>query len=187
MSEAGLVVQRQSPLRDLYRDDPSAAITVKRARTVPAPTPDPLHASVEVFGEAIPTTRWDIGVDAKVGGLDDLPNPGHLLCAALATCAESTLRMVAEHLHVGVEQLSVEVTGEVDCSGCLAIDATAPVGFRSIDVVIDLVTAAGTDERSAQLLRDTTERLCVVLDTLRREVPVDVSYVKESAWTQPTT
>ena len=179
MPELGAVVQRQSPLRDLYRDDPAAAVTVKRARTVPARTPDPLHASVEVFGEKVPTTRWDIGVDAKVGGLDDLPNPGHVLCAALATCAESTMRMVADHLHVEIERLSVEVTGEVDCRGCLAIDATAPVGFRSIDVAIDLATAAGTDERMARLLRETAERLCVVLDTLRREVPVSVSYVRQ--------
>lgn len=176
MSTTSPVVERQRPLRDQYRDEPATAITVKRARSIPAPSNDPLHAAVEVFGDAIPTTRWDVGVDAKVGGLDDLPNPGHVLCAALAACADTTLRMVADHLGVRIARLSVHVTGEVDCRGCLAIDPSVPVGFRSIDVTVNMTTADGADAQMVQLLRDTAERLCVVLDTLRRGVPVAVSF-----------
>lgn len=176
MPTISAVAERQRPLREHYRVDPAAAITVKRARSVPAAMSDPLHAGVEVFGEAIPTTRWDVGVDAKVGGLDDLPNPGHLLCAALAACAETTLRMVADHLGIELQHLSVDVIGDVDCRGCLAIDADVPVGFRSIDMTVDLTLAADVSEQQVQLLRDMGERLCVVLATLRDGVPVTVTH-----------
>ena len=176
MSTISAVAERQRPLRDLYRVDTDAAITVKRARSVPALASDPLHAAVEVFGDSIPVTRWDVGVDAKVGGLDDLPNPGHLLCAALAACADTTLRMVADHLGVRLQRLSVDVRGEVDCRGCLAIDADVAVGFRSIDVTVDLTPSPDANDQMVQLLREMTERLCVVLATLRDGVPVSISY-----------
>lgn len=176
MSSMSTVAERQRPLREHYGVEPAAAITVKRAHSVPALTSDPLHAAVEVFGDSIPVTRWDIGVDAKVGGLDDLPNPGHLLCAALAACADTTLRMVADHLGIQLQHLSVDVTGEVDCRGCLAIDAAVPVGFRSIEMTVELTPPADANDQTMQLLRDMAERLCVVLATLRDGVPVSVTY-----------
>jgi uncharacterized OsmC-like protein len=45
---------------------------------------------------------FEYGIDEKVGGLSDRPNPGDLLCAALAACEDGTIRMVAGLL--GVER-----------------------------------------------------------------------------------
>ncbi len=173
--ETSLMAQRQRPLRAHYREEPSAAITTKQVRTVDAAATDPVHGAVEAVG-AFPTSHWAFGIDRKIGGDGDLPNPGHLLCAALAACEDSTIRMVADHLGVEVSTLEVTVVGEVDCRGCLAMDATVPVGFRSLDVRVCLKVAPGTDPRREQQLRDAADQLCVNLDTLRRGIPVSVSY-----------
>jgi uncharacterized OsmC-like protein len=169
------VVRRQAPLRSRYQQDPAAAITVKRVRTLPDAAPDPVHGAVEAVGPYAGSC-WPFGTDAKIGGLDDLPNSGHLLCAALAACEDNTIRMVASHLGVQIEHLSVEVVGDVDVRGCLAMDPGAPVGFRSMHMTVDLRLTAGTDGRRAALLKQAAEQLCVNLDTLRRGVPVTLAY-----------
>ena len=179
-----LIATRQAPLRERYRQDPAAAITIKHVRTVDAASTDPIHGAVEAVG-SFPTTRWPFGTDTKIGGEGDLPNSGHLLCASLAACEDNTIRMVADHLGVVIETLQVTVVGEVDCRGCLAMDPDVTVGFRSLDMQVRLEVADGTDPRRARLLRETAERLCVNLDTLRRGVPVNVSYVTGDVSTGP--
>lgn len=103
-----VVRDRQAPLRVAYRERPSEALTRKwaatSARTVP-PT-DPFHGEVEVgagFATLVP-----YGIDHAIGGLHDLPNPGDLVCAALASCADATIRMAAEAYGVVLADLSVE-------------------------------------------------------------------------------
>jgi uncharacterized OsmC-like protein len=172
------VAQRQAPLRERYRHQPDAAVTVKRVRTLGDAAPDPVHGAVQAVG-SYDQNRWSYGTDAKIGGLDDLPNSGHLLCAALAACEDNTIRMVADHLGVLIEHLSVEVAGDVDVRGCLAMRQDVPVGFRSMQMRIDLHVADGTDERLVGLLRQAAEQLCVNLDTLRRGVPVTCSYTED--------
>ncbi len=89
-----LVANRQAPLQAGYRKDPAAAITVKHVRTVHEAAIDALHGAVDVLAP-VPPTRWEFGQDAKGGGYDDLPNSGHLLCAALASCQDNIIRMTA--------------------------------------------------------------------------------------------
>jgi uncharacterized OsmC-like protein len=172
------VARRQAPLRRRYQHDPEDAITVKRVRTLPDAAPDPVHGAVVAVGPYADSC-WSFGTDAKVGGLDDLPNPGHLLCAALAACGDNTIRMVADHLGVQIERLEVEVVGDVDVRGCLAMDPGVPVGFRSMHMSVDLRLAAGTDEQRAALLQQAAEQLCVNLDTLRHGVPVTLTYIRD--------
>jgi len=169
---------RQHDLRQSYARSPEAAITEKRVRTVQTPATDAIHGAVEPDG--FDTGRWDYGIDAKIGGLDDRPNPGHVLCAALAGCMDSTIRMLAEHLRVEIDRLEVEVVGDVDLRGCLDMSASVRPGFRRISCRIDLRPADGTDPRLSRMLLEHAERLCVTLDTLRNGVPVHVSAVPES-------
>lgn len=168
-----IVATRQAPLRRIYTGDGTQAITVKRVRTVQTPTTDAWHGTVEAVD--YPTVQWEYGIDAKVGGYDDLPNPGHILCAALAACMDSTVRMIADHLGVGIEHLEVEVVGEVDVRGCLAMDPSVRSGFQQLRCEVRLEPAEGADERLVGVLLQQTEKLCVTLDTLRRGVPVDVA------------
>ena len=167
------VVSGQADLRRTYAIDPGQAISKKRVRTEERPTTDALHGTVAM--ERFPGVSWDYGIDSKVGGLDDLPNPGHLLCAALAACMDSTIRMIAGHLGVGIERLEVDVEGDVDVRGCMAMDNAVRPGFRGLDCTVRLQPVAGADPQRVRILVAQAERLCVTLDTLRNGVPVTVS------------
>jgi uncharacterized OsmC-like protein len=153
-------------------NDPSSAITTKHVVSRQADDTDTWHGVIAT--PQFPGTKWRYGIDAKVGGDDDLPNPGHLLCAALAACMESTTRAMAEHLDITVDELEVEVVGDVDARGCLAIDSSVRSGFQHIDVDVRLQAAPGTDAIRLRKLFVLVEELCVTLDTLRHGVPIDV-------------
>lgn len=174
MSKASsAVARRQAPLRRTFKEDPPQAIIEKRVRTVDAPTTDPWHGTVVT--DRTPQESWRYGIDSKVGGFDDLPNPGHVLCAALAGCMDSTLRMIADHLGVDIRHLEVDVSGDVDVRGCLAVEPAVRPGFQQLRCEIRLTPEPGTDNRRVQVLLDQAQNLCVTLDTLRHGVPVDVS------------
>lgn len=119
-----------SSLRALYVERPDEAISAKWARTSSSriAAGDPLHGEVEVgrgYGVSL-----DYALDEKVGGLSDHPNPGDLFCAALAACEDRTIRMVAALLGVPLEELEVEVTGDLDVRGTLGIHPDVRVGFQ---------------------------------------------------------
>lgn len=168
-----MVASRQAPLRRAYVRDPEQAVTVKCARTVEGSGTDPFHGSV--VWEGYPELSCAYGIDAKVGGFDDLPNPGHILCAALAACLDSTIRMIADHLGVGIERLDVQVTGDVDVRGCLAMNHTVRPGFRQMHCDVRLELQADADARLSARVVKQAEQLCVTLDTLRNGVPIAIS------------
>ncbi|HUJ28387.1 MAG TPA: OsmC family protein [Myxococcales bacterium] len=144
---------------------------MKHVRTIQGPYTDEAHGRVCSTG--FPAAHIDYGLDAKVGGLDDLPNPGHILCAALAACLESTTRMVCAHRGLAIERLVVDVVGDVDVRGCMAMTSAVRPGFRGITATLDL-GLAGAPAGVAGFVIEQVVRLCVTLDTLRNGVPVRV-------------
>jgi uncharacterized OsmC-like protein len=121
------------------------------------------------------------GSDHAVGGDHDLPNPGDLLCAALAVCGDGSIRMIADLLDIPILDLRVEVTGDVDIRGCLAIDRSVRVGFRSMTCRVQLRVPSDIDPKRVSTLQKQAERSCVNLDTLRSGVPVGLTFHVESA------
>jgi uncharacterized OsmC-like protein len=172
-ARGSVVARRQAPLRTLYDESPQAALTRKTARTSAArlAASDPFHGEVEV-GQGYGT--WvRFGLDRHVGGLHDAPNPGDLLCAALAACEDGTLRMIANLLGVELSELEVEVNGELDVRGCLGARPDVRVGFGTLECRVRLAAVEGTDPRRLDALRNAAERFCVNLDTLRAGVEVE--------------
>lgn len=169
-----LVARRQEPLGPLYRDDPTQALSYKEVRTVYTGTTDAVHGRVCPTG--FPEITWDYGIDDKVGGFDDLPNPGHLLCAALAACMDSTVRMLADRFGVRIERLEVEVNGDADVRGCLAMSRSVRPGFRQMQCRLALELDPGVDPQVGAMLVRQTEKLCVTLDTLRNGTPIAVDF-----------
>jgi uncharacterized OsmC-like protein len=165
-----LVLGRQDPLRSRYRDAPAEAWIVERARTVEHPDDDPFHGAVDpgcIYGE-----RWRIGINRAVGGAHDHPNPGDLLCAALAACFDTTLRVVAARKGVPIRRLVVEVIGELDVRGTLAVERDVPVGFQRFRFEVDLEVGDGVPDDAVERLVATAERACVILQTVRNGAPV---------------
>lgn len=157
-----------------YRKHPECAMIQDGARTVQtryAPG-DPLHSEVELglgYGMKVP-----VGVHRALGGLHDFPNPGDILCSALAACADSTLRQIAGQLGVEITKLTITVAGDVDLRGTLCVSRETPVGFQQMNVRVDLELAPGTMPKLEAKLLAAAEHCCVVLQTLRNGVPVTV-------------
>jgi len=106
----------------------------------------------------------------------DAPNPGDMVCGALAACMDSTIRMVAVHLGVTLTSLEVKVAAEVDVRGCLAVDRKVPVGFQKMECLVNFKTAEGTDPIMENMFKAASEYSCVNINTLRSGVPITNSF-----------
>ena len=170
-----LVQDAQVPLRNLYRATPALAMVTDHARTCGADPTDPFHSRVEPMdgcGVVVP-----VGVHRAVGGLHDAPTPGDMLCAALAACQDSAVRMVANRLGVEIISLEVRVSAQVDVRGALGLHAEVPVGFQSMTCDIDLQVKEGTPAKLLEVLESAAQRCCVVQQTLHRPPPILTQFV----------
>lgn len=167
------VRERQAPLRTIYREDPARAWVVDHASIESRDLHDPFHGRVR-FG-SVSTGEAGFAVHGALGGPHDGPVPGDLLCAALASCQESSLRMVSDVYGVQLTHLKVDVQGGVDVRGTLGMNPAVPVAFQSFRVDVHVRAGAGTSaERLRQVIK-AAERSCVVLQTLRLGVAVEVA------------
>lgn len=169
-----IVHNAQKPLKAEYRLTPESAMVTDHAKTNGRDAADPFHSHVEPMdgcGVVIP-----VGVHAAVGGAHDAPTPGDLLCAALAACQDSAVRMVANLLGVELTLLEVRVTAEVDVRGAMAMDPDVPVGFQSMACDIKLHAKEGTPPELLEKLRVAAERCCVVRQTLNSPPPIKTTY-----------
>ena len=168
-----LVTRRQDLLQGHYRTTPDDARITDHAVANSAGA-DPFHGTVTVGdGQAAPL---DFGIHRAIGGDHDLPNPGDILCGALAACLDSTLRMIAARMGLTLDTLEVSVNAHADVRGCLMVDRTVPAGFQGIDVDVRLIPAEGTDPAQVKMLTSAAEHCCVVLQTLRGDVPVTTNF-----------
>lgn len=168
-----IVQEAQVPLRNLYKETPTLAMVTDHARTCGADPADPFHSAVAPMdgcGVFIP-----VGVHRAVGGLHDAPTPGDLLCAALAACQDSAVRMVANRLGVEILSLQVRVSAQVDVRGTLGIE-DVPVGFQSMTCDIDLTVREGTPDKLLKSLQLAAQRCCVVQQTLYHPPPVTTRF-----------
>jgi uncharacterized OsmC-like protein len=168
------VQDAQAPLRSQYRETPALALVTDHARTCGTDPSDPFHSCVEPMdgcGVSVP-----IGVHRAVGGLHDAPTPGDMLCAALAACQDSAVRMVANRLGIEIIALEVRVKARVDVRGALGMEADVPVGFQSMTCDIHLEVKEGTLPKLLDGLRVAAQRCCVVQQTLHRPPPVTTRF-----------
>jgi len=155
----------QAPIKDRYRSDPTAAMVLLRATG----TLGSEHASCSVD---VGRQLVEAGLHPATGGDGSLACSGDMLLQALVACAGVTLSSVAINRGLNVSG-TLTAEGVLDFRGTLGVDREAPVGFVSISLHFDLDTDATADEVMA-LLR-TTERYCVVYQTIRSGTHVSVS------------
>lgn len=155
----------QSPLKARYRDDPAAAMITLEAEG---------HLGSEVVTCSVATGRAlvEAGLHPATGGDGSFACSGDMLLQALVACAGVTLRSVATNRGLEV-QGNVRAEGDLDFRGTLGVDRNAAVGFTSIRLSFDLTSSASEDELNA--LIETTERYCVVLQTLTRSPELQVT------------
>lgn len=156
----------QRPLKQSYREAPQEAIVT-------------LSASGEIDDAnvtcSVQTGRAlvEAGLHPASGGDGTSACSGDMLLQALVACAGVTLQSVATNRGLEIEGATVSAEGDLDFRGTMGVDPEAPVGFRDIRLTFDIRGDLPDDERAA--LIETTERYCVVLQTLLTPPPVRVS------------
>ena len=163
------VYQRQIQLGKIYIADPEKATVYDQAVATGANLTDPFRTEVLINAEL--ETPFSVGVHRAVGGNHDFPNPGDILCASLAACVDSTLRLIASRLEIELFHLKVIVTAKIDVRGTLIIDRSVPVGFTSMHIAIE-VGAKEVSEKTINTLFNATKRSCVVYQTLKKGLPI---------------
>jgi uncharacterized OsmC-like protein len=155
----------QSPLKARYRQEPAAAMITLEAEG---------RLGREEVSCSVATGRAmvEAGLHPATGGDGSFACSGDMLLQALVACAGVTLRSVAINRGLEVDGL-VRAEGDLDFRGTLGVDRNASVGFTAIRLLFELTSSASQDELNA--LVETTERYCVVLQTLTRSPEIKVS------------
>ena len=149
----------QKPLKEQYRNDPSASKITIRANG--SQTDAPITCSVDI-GRAI----YQAEAHQGVGGGGSGACSGDLLLGALAACAQITCQMVATAMGIPTERIEVTVEGDLDLRGTLGVSKDVAVGFTAIRLRFD-VAAPNASAEQLSSLKQKTEQYCVVMQTLR--------------------
>jgi uncharacterized OsmC-like protein len=109
-------------------------------------------------------------------GANEGANPVEYLLHALAGCVTTTTVLHAAARGIRIERLATELVGTLDVQGLLALDASVPPGYQSIDVRMH-IEADCSDEELDDLLRFAQDH-SPVCNTVCRPVPVTVTRAK---------
>jgi hypothetical protein len=102
----------QKPLKEQYRNDPSASQITLKAKG--GQTETPIACSVAI-GRALYRAEAHPGV----GGAGTAACSGDMLLGALSACAQITCQMVASSMGIPTENIDVTVEGDLDLRGTL--------------------------------------------------------------------
>ncbi len=169
MIDAERLKSLQAPLKQKYRDHPAAALLTMRAEGRIA---QGIACKVQT-GKAL----VEAGLHPATGGSGALACSGDMLLEALVACAGVTLNAVATSIGVELRDAKIIAEGDLDCRGTLGVSKEVPVGFRDIRLRFELDTDAPEETRDK--LIGLTERYCVVLRTLAKAPPIQVSHSKK--------
>ncbi len=167
--DASALRDLQAPLKDRYKKEPNAAVITLKARGT---LDEGISCKVET-GRAIAVA----GLHPATGGSGHELCSGDMLLEALVACAGVTLRAVSTAYGINIKSGSVEAEGDLDFRGTLGVDREAPVGFRSIRLTFKIDTDASPE--NLDKLLSTTERYCVVLQTITKGVQSEARIVKK--------
>jgi len=155
----------QAPLKEKYKTDPQAGVITLRAE---GRIGEGITCSVQT-GKAL----VEAGLHPATGGNGMFACSGDMLLEALAACAGVTMAAVATSIGVELRSGTVRAEGDLDFRGTLGVAKEAPVGFQRIRLSFEIESDAPEDQ-IATLCR-LTERYCVVYQTLRQGVPIEVT------------
>jgi len=155
----------QRPLKDRDKTEPDGALITLHAEGSLADSE--VACSVQT-GRAL----VEAGLHPATGGDGSLVCSGDMLLQALVACAGVTLRSVATNRGLDVTG-TVRADGDLDFRGTMGVARDAPVGFRAIRLHFDLTSDASEEDLAA--LIETTERYCVVFQTLANGPELSIS------------
>ena len=156
----------QAPLKQRYRDTPDAARVPARA-----------EARLDNDDVACVVPSWHgethAGLHPATGGSGELACSADMLLEAVVALSLKKNSAVATAMGVTIRSGRVIAEGNWDARGTLGIDRNVPVGLTDITLRFEI----DSDVEPAKLERmiQTTERYCVILQTLRNAPRITVA------------
>lgn len=157
----------QAPLKRQYREQPETARIAARAEAAL----DLDHIACRVRPRAGETAA---GLHPAAGGDGSLACSADMLLEALVACAGVTISAVATAMGVTLRSGRVIAEGHWDARGTLGVDRATPIGLTDIALTFELDTDA--DAATVQRLVETSERFCVIYQTLRTPPELSVAH-----------
>lgn len=100
---------------------------------------------------------WIIDEPRPLLGCDQGPNPQEFMLSAVGSCMMVAYSVGASVMGIQLEQLEIQVHGELDLRGFLGVDDEVPVGFREIRYEVTL-SGDGTLEQFHYLHEQVAKR-----------------------------
>ncbi len=155
----------QAPIKQRYREAPEAARVSARA-----------EARLDGDDVACTVPSWHgetkAGLHPATGGSGEHACSADMLLEARVACAGVTLRAVATASGVTIRGGRVVAEGSWDARGTLGIERSVPVGLTDINLRFEIDSDA--DAAKLERMIQTTERYCVILQTLRNPPRITV-------------
>ena len=167
--------ERQAALKTVYRVQPAEAFKVYRV-TAEIDVPAQIVRMETGHGPTV-----EAGLHPLAGGEPGTTCAAEMLLEALAGCVGITFSAVAGAMRLPLQNVSLTVEGDVDFRGTLGIDRTVPVGLLAIRMVFSLPSASMLDDAQQTRLKETTDRYCVVRQSLNPAIPVELRLSFENA------
>jgi uncharacterized OsmC-like protein len=156
----------QAPLKQMYRDNPDSARIPARAEGILEP--GDLACMVRAWHGEVTA-----GLHKAAGGSGELACSADMLLEAMVACAGVTLRAVATAMGVEIRGGKIIAEGIWDARGTLGISRDTPVGLTEVSLRFEVDSDA--DEAKLARMIQTTERYCVILQTLKTPPKLSVS------------
>lgn len=107
------------------------------------------------------------------GGSDLGASPVELVLGALGSCQEIMYAALASVMDIELEEVKVELVGDLDVRGLLGMDGVRP-GFTKIEFQTHIKAPTATKDQLSQLM-NAVENQCPVLDMLTTKVEISGS------------
>jgi len=178
--------EKQKPLKDKYRSDPSSAVvTLSSTSTLDAGLSCSLStASAAKKVAGLHQAAGGAGFDAS-GELCS----GDMLLESLVACFGVTVKAVSTAMGIPLEGGSITAQGDLDFRGTLGIKGedgeAVSVGFKNIRLVVGL-DVGEEHQKSVEKLIQLSERYCVVLQTIKQGVNVETKLSQAGESVQDT-
>ena len=106
-------------------------------------------------------------------GTDNGPNATETLLHALGACLNTSIIYHAAARGIKIDELELDMEGDIDLNGFLGIDESVPSNFQSIRVKCRIKSDAPKEE--LEDLWDYAQKRSPVFNSVTRPIPVEVS------------
>jgi uncharacterized OsmC-like protein len=118
------------------------------------------------------------GMPKAIGGSGEVPQPGWLLRAALASCTGTVIAMRAAKLGITLDKLEVKVDSQSDNRGLLGLDEKVSAALIGLRTVVS-VHAANATHADLDALVQWADAHSPVACTLRSALAANVEVITE--------